>query len=48
MVRWRVKYNQPETPDEVCSRLVEWSDHELLAINPQTGNVRQWWREHRQ
>jgi hypothetical protein len=47
-VRARVKYNQPETTDEVCSRLVEWSDHELLAVDPQTGNVLQWWIEHRQ
>jgi tetratricopeptide (TPR) repeat protein len=45
-VRGRVKYNQPETTNEVCSRLVEWSDRELLAIDPQTGIVREWWVEH--
>jgi hypothetical protein len=42
-----VKYNQPETTNEVCRRLVEWSDHELLAINPQDGEVTQWWVERR-
>jgi tetratricopeptide (TPR) repeat protein len=44
-VRGRVKYNQPENTDEVCSRLVQWSDHELLAIDPQDGTVLQWWVE---
>jgi pimeloyl-ACP methyl ester carboxylesterase len=46
--RARVKYNQPETTDEVCSQLVEWSDHELLALDPQNGKVLQWWVEQRQ
>jgi tetratricopeptide (TPR) repeat protein/pimeloyl-ACP methyl ester carboxylesterase len=45
-IRARVKYNQPETTDEVCTRLVEWSDRELLALDPQSGNVVQWWVEH--
>jgi len=47
-VRGRVKYNQPESTEEVCSKLVEWSDHELLALDPQTGKVHQWWVEQRQ
>ncbi len=38
-----VKYNQPETTDEVCQRLIKWSDDELLALDPKTGQVLQWW-----
>ncbi len=42
-IRARVKYNQPETTDEVCERLIKWSDRELLGIDPKNGNVLQWW-----
>lgn len=46
-VRGRVKYNQPENTNEVCSRLVQWSNRELLAIDPQDGTVSQWWVRNR-
>jgi len=42
-VRARVKYNQPETTDEICERLIKWSDDELLGLDPKTGQVLQWW-----
>jgi tetratricopeptide (TPR) repeat protein len=42
-IRARVKYNQPETTDEVCEWLIKWSDDELLGIDPKSGNVLQWW-----
>jgi tetratricopeptide (TPR) repeat protein/pimeloyl-ACP methyl ester carboxylesterase len=45
-VRARVKYNQPQSTDEVCAKLVKWSDHQLLALDAQSGNVVQWWIEH--
>jgi tetratricopeptide (TPR) repeat protein/pimeloyl-ACP methyl ester carboxylesterase len=45
-VRARVKYNQPETTDEVCAKLLWYSNHEILAIDPQSGNILQWWVEH--
>ena len=45
-VRARVKYNQPETTDEVCAKMLWWSNHEILATDPQTGSVLQWWVEH--
>ncbi len=44
-VRARVKYNQPQSTDEVCTRLVKWSDHELVALDEHSGNVVQWWVE---
>ena len=45
-VRNRVKYNQPESTEEVCSKLVEWSSDAILALDPQSGKVLQWWVEH--
>ena len=45
-IRARVKYNQPETTDEICERLIKWSDDELLALDPKTGQVLQWWVAH--
>ena len=45
-VRGRVKYNQPESTEEVCSKLVEWSSDAILALDPQSGKVLQWWVEH--
>ena len=42
-LRARVKYNQPETTDERCERLLRWSDEELLALDPKTGQVIEWW-----
>ena len=45
-VRHRVKYNQPESTQEVCSKLVEWSSDAILALDPQSGKVLQWWVEH--
>jgi tetratricopeptide (TPR) repeat protein len=42
-VRERVKWNQPQTTDETCARLVKWSDHELLALDAKSGDVVQWW-----
>ncbi len=42
-VRARVKFNQPETTDEVCERLIEWTDDDLLGLDPKTGQVREWW-----
>lgn len=42
-VRARVKYNQPETTDEICERLIKWSDGEFLGLDPKTGHVLQWW-----
>ena len=47
-VRGRVKYNQPENTAEVCSKLVEWSSDSILALDPQSGKVLQWWVEHPQ
>jgi hypothetical protein len=47
-VRNRVKYNQPENTEEVCSKLVEWSSDSILALDPQSGKVLQWWVEHPQ
>ncbi len=44
-VRGRIKYMLPENTDEVCVRLVRWSDRELLAIDKQSGKVVQWWVE---
>lgn len=42
---WRapVKYNQPETTDETCERLIKWSADEILGLDPKTGQVLQWW-----
>jgi tetratricopeptide (TPR) repeat protein/pimeloyl-ACP methyl ester carboxylesterase len=45
-VRGRVKYNQPESTEEVCSQLVEWSSDAILALDPQNGKVLQWWVSH--
>jgi hypothetical protein len=45
-MRARVKYNQPETTDEVCERLIKWSDDELLGLDPKSGEVLQWWVAH--
>lgn len=42
-VRARVEYNQPETTDEICERLIKWSDDELLGLDPKSGHVLQWW-----
>ena len=42
-VRGRVKYNQPETTDEICERLMKWSDDELIGLDPKSGAVLQWW-----
>jgi len=42
-VRERVKWNQPQTTDETCARLVKWSDRELLAVDAKSGDVVQWW-----
>ncbi len=42
-VRARVKFSQPENTDEVCERLMKWSDDELLGLDPKTGHVMQWW-----
>lgn len=44
-VRPRVKYSQPETTAESCSRLVKWSNGALLALDTQSGDVVQWWIE---
>jgi hypothetical protein len=44
-VRARVKYNQPQDTNEVCTKLVKWSDHELVALDEHSGNVVQWWIE---
>jgi tetratricopeptide (TPR) repeat protein/pimeloyl-ACP methyl ester carboxylesterase len=44
-VRARVKYGQPQRTDEGCVNLVIWSDHELLALDKQSGDVVQWWVE---
>jgi tetratricopeptide (TPR) repeat protein/pimeloyl-ACP methyl ester carboxylesterase len=43
--RPRVKFHQPETTDEVCAKMIKWSDQELLAIDAQNGKVVQWWVE---
>ena len=45
-MRARVKYNQPETTDEICERLIKWSDDEILGLDPKSGNVLQWWVAH--
>jgi len=45
-IRARVKFNQPETTDEVCERLIRWSDDDLLALDPKSGRVREWWEAH--
>ena len=42
-VRARVKFSQPEDTDEVCERLMKWSDDELLGLDPKSGHVLQWW-----
>lgn len=42
-MRARVKFNQPETTDEICERLVKWSDDEILGLDPKSGKVLQWW-----
>jgi tetratricopeptide (TPR) repeat protein len=42
-VRARVKYSQPEDTDEVCERLMKWSDDELVGLDPGSGRVLQWW-----
>lgn len=44
-VRARVKYNQPQSTDEVCTKLVKWSDHQLAALDEHSGNIVQWWVE---
>ena len=44
-VHARIKYAQPQTTDEICMNLVKWSDHELLALDRQSGDVVQWWVE---
>lgn len=42
-VRARVKYSQPENTDEVCERLMRWSDDELVGLDAKNGHVVQWW-----
>jgi hypothetical protein len=42
-VRARVKYSQPEDTDEVCERLIKWSEDELIGLDPKSGHVLQWW-----
>ncbi len=42
-VRGRVKFNQPETTDEICERLMKWSDDELIGLDAKDGRVLQWW-----
>ena len=42
-IRSRVKYNQPETTDEICERLIKWSGDELLGLDAASGRVLQWW-----
>jgi tetratricopeptide (TPR) repeat protein/pimeloyl-ACP methyl ester carboxylesterase len=42
-VRAQVKYSQPENTDEVCERLMKWSDDELVGLDPSNGHVLQWW-----
>jgi tetratricopeptide (TPR) repeat protein len=42
-IRARVKYSQPENTDEVCERLVKWSEDELVGLDPKSGHVVQWW-----
>jgi tetratricopeptide (TPR) repeat protein/pimeloyl-ACP methyl ester carboxylesterase len=42
-VRAQVKYSQPEDTDEVCTRLMKWSDDELVGLDAQSGRVVQWW-----
>lgn len=41
----RVKYELPESTDEVCMKLMRWSDREVLAVDSQSGRVVQWWVE---
>jgi hypothetical protein len=38
--------DKPETTDEICERLVKWSDDEILGLDPNSGNVLQWWVAH--
>jgi tetratricopeptide (TPR) repeat protein/pimeloyl-ACP methyl ester carboxylesterase len=42
-IRARVKYSQPEDTDEVCERLMKWSEDELIGLDPNSGHVLQWW-----
>ena len=43
----RVKYQRPTDTNEVCTALLRWSTHEVLALDTKSGKVVQWWVDKR-
>ena len=41
----RVKYQRPTDTNKVCTTLLRWSPHEVLALDSKSGKVTQWWVE---